>query len=442
LNDHRRRRVIAAVGVLLLLTAVLLVIAGGGDPLEDPSAPNAATPTPEPIVPTRTLAADNGGESVLEIAAATTVAPTTTATMVAPTTTAVSAIATLPATIFATRQAGELTEEIGVETTAVPAQVTPVFSPVSSELARFGVSIARNFPDAEAAYALGLPFGSMQNWNVTVSPPPLPAEYWQMVRINQQGIRRVTWDVLAEAIAANPRSKWMVGNEPDVVWQDNVTPERYAEIYHEVYTFIKERDPDAQVAIGGVSQPTPLRRAYLDIVLNTYQERYGEPMPIDIWNVHAFTLREEADSWGVDIPPGMEGQEGILYEIEDHDNVDIIAGNLRDFRRWMADRGYGDTPLVISEYGILMPEDYGFPEQDVAAFMSATFDLFREMTGEEGYAPDDGRLVQWWFWYSVYDKDLYSTGNLWDEVSGQLTGVGRAWTQYILDNEIDADSEE
>jgi hypothetical protein len=138
----------------------------------------------------------------------------------------------------------------------------------------------------------------------------------------------------------------------------------------------------------------------------------------------------------------MEGQEGILYEIEDHDNVEIIAGNLRDFRRWMADRGYGDTPLVISEYGILMPEDYGFPEQDVAAFMSATFDLFREMTGEEGYAPDDGRLVQWWFWYSVYDKDLYSTGNLWDEVSGQLTGVGRAWTQYILDNEIDADSEE
>ncbi len=439
MNDHPRRRVIAAVGVLLLLTAALLAIAGGGDLLEQPFAADFATPTPEPIVPTRTPAFAIGGESVPQQparTAATTSTPATTATATT------AATATLPATITSTPDAGDQAEVAGIGPTAVPVESTPLFSPVSSEIARFGISIARNFSDAEAAYALGLPFGSMQNWNVTVSPPALPAEYWQMVRINQEGIRRVTWEVLAEAIAANPGSTWMVGNEPDVIWQDNVTPDRYAEIYHEVYTFIKERDPDAQVAIGGVSQPTPLRRAYLEIVLDTYQTQYGEPMPIDIWNVHAFTLREEADSWGVDIPPGMAGQEGILYEIEDHDNVDIIAGNLRDFRRWMADRGYGDTPLVISEYGILMPEDYGFPEQDVAAFMSATFDLFREMTGEEGYAPDDGRLVQWWFWYSVYDKDFYPTGNLWDEESGQLTGVGRAWTDYILDNEIAADSEE
>ena len=53
----------------------------------------------------------------------------------------------------------------------------------------------------------------------------------------------------------------MIGNEPDVRWQDNVTPERYAEIYHDIYTFIKERDPGAQVVIGGVAQSTPLRRA-------------------------------------------------------------------------------------------------------------------------------------------------------------------------------------
>ena len=410
MENNRRRWVIAAVGLLLLLTIAVLFVAGSDDLLEIGFAPDRVTPTSEPIVPTRTPASVEDADPVPRETAV------PSATMTASPTTVPPVVTEEPA------------REVAVEATAVPI--------VDSELARFGVAIARQMADAEAAYALGLPFGSTQNWNVSVTPPSIPTDYWQMVRIDQEGIRRVNWETLAEALAANPGSKWLVGNEPDVVWQDNVTPERYAEIYHEVYTFIKEHDPSALVAIGGVSQPTPLRRAYLDIVLDTYQERYGEPMPIDIWNVHAFTLREEADSWGVGIPPGMEGQEGVLYEIEDHDNIDIIAGNLRDFRRWMADRGYGDKPLVISEYGILMPEDYGFPPEDVAAFLTATFDLFREMTGEEGYAPDGDRLVQWWFWYSVNDPDIYSTGNLWDEESGQLTGLGRVWMNYIGENDI------
>ena len=28
-------------------------------------------------------------------------------------------------------------------------------------------------------------------------------------------------------------------------------------------------------------------------------------MPVDVWNVHNFVLREERGSWGVDIPPGI-----------------------------------------------------------------------------------------------------------------------------------------
>ncbi len=421
--DNNRRWVIAAVGLLVLLTIAVLLVAGSDNFLEIGFAPDPATPTSEPIVPTRTPASvEDAYPEPQETAVPT-------ATM------------TASPTITATAVTEEPVQEVEVEATAVPATATPAPPFVDSELARFGVAIARQMADAEAAYALGLPFGSTQNWNVSVRPPSIPTDYWQMVRIDQEGIRRVTWETLAEALAANPGSKWLIGNEPDVVWQDNVTPERYAEIYHDVYTFIKENDPGAQVAIGGVSQPTPLRRAYLDIVLDAYQERYGEPMPIDIWNVHAFTLREEADSWGVGIPPGMEGQEGVLYEIEDHDNIDIIAGNLRDFRRWMADRGYGDMPLVISEYGILMPEDYGFPPEDVAAFLTATFDLFRGMTGEEGYAADGGRLVQWWFWYSVYDPEIYSTGNLWDEESGQLTGLGNVWTNYVNENDLAAKNE-
>jgi hypothetical protein len=314
-------------------------------------------------------------------------------------------------------------------TVAMP---TPTRAPfITSDLDRFGVTIARINHDAEAAFALGLPFGSALNWNVMRQPPEVPAEFWQLVRVNEEGIRSTDWGTIEEVLTAYPGSYWIVGNEPDVKWQDNVTPQRYAEIYHEVYTFIKEKDPSAIVVIGGVAQPTPLRRAYLDIVLDTYESNYGVPMPIDVWNVHAFILREEEDSWGVGIPPGLEEEEGILYEIEDHDNVQILEQNIRDFREWMAGRGYGERPLVISEYGILMPEDYGFPPERVSAFLESSFDLFNELVGGSGYSSDGNRLVQWWFWYSIYDDLLYPTGNLWDEKTGQLTKLGQSWTRYL-----------
>jgi hypothetical protein len=312
------------------------------------------------------------------------------------------------------------------------------FSPfLPSELDRFGITISRFNSDAEAAHSLGLPFGSTLNWHVMIKPPEVPAEFWQLVRVNEEGIRSTSWDIINQVLGAYPGSYWIVGNEPDVKWQDNVTPQRYAEIYHEVYSFIKERDPEARVVIGGVAQPTPLRRAYLDKVLDAYAATYGGPMPVDVWNVHAFILREEEDSWGVGIPPGLAGEEGILYEIEDHDDIEIFAQNIRDFRRWMNDRGYGDKPLVVSEYGILMPEDYGFPTERVSTFMEDTLNLFREMKGEDGYAEDGSRLVQWWFWYSLYDGLLYSTGNLWDGETGQLTELGRTWSRYITGRGID-----
>jgi hypothetical protein len=148
------------------------------------------------------------------------------------------------------------------------------------------------------AKTAGLSFGLYANWDIAAEVPPVEAAFWQMLRITEEGSRE-TWAFVAEVIAAQPGSVWIVGNEPDVIWQDNVTPERYAEIYHEAYTFIKERDPLAQLAMAGVAQPTPLGLAYLERVLLAYQEKFGEPMPVDIWTVHAFILREEAGSWGV-----------------------------------------------------------------------------------------------------------------------------------------------
>jgi len=228
---------------------------------------------------------------------------------------------------------------------------------------------------------------------------------------------------------------WQVGNEPDCVYQANSTPEQYARAYHEVYSAIKSGDPTARVAAGAVSQPTPLRLQYLDLVLQAYQNLYGETMPVDIWSVHNSILREERGSWGVDIPPGIAAGTGRLYDIEDNDRLDIFRQQLIDFRVWMRDRGYRERPLFLTEFSILMPPDFGFPPDRVVAFMTGAFDfLLSAADGALGYPADGNRLVQRWVWYSIADggdQEHYTAGNLFDPQTKQMTIVGRAFADYV-----------
>ena len=235
---------------------------------------------------------------------------------------------------------------------------------------------------------------------------------------------------LRETAARKPGKLWLVGNEPDVLWQLNATPEEYAHLYHDVHKAIKEADPASQVAIGGISQVTPLRLRYLEEVMAAYAKAYSQPMPVDVWNIHLAILREERGSWGVDIPPGMHDDTGILYEIEDNGDVEILKSQVMMFRRWLADQGLRDKPLIVTEFSVLMPEEYGFPLERVRTFMIAAFDFLMTATDKDvGYAADGNRLVQRWAWYSIADRS-YSTGNLFDPDTGQITPLGEAFAAY------------
>ena len=181
-----------------------------------------------------------------------------------------------------------------------------------------------------------------------------------MVRL-KGGVLSPDAETMAIIAAANPGALWLIGNEPDVKWQDNVEPGTYADLYHQAYVAIKGADPEAQVAAGGVTQPTPLRLRYVQQVLRAYEKRFGVERPVDACHVHGFILREERGSWGVDIPPGLPDEQGKLYGIEDSDDLAVFRRQIAGFRGWMAERGYQDRPLIVSEYGILMPEEYGFP---------------------------------------------------------------------------------
>ncbi len=246
------------------------------------------------------------------------------------------------------------------------------------------------------------------------------------------------WPWLDKMIENHPGALWLVGNEPDCINQDNLLPEQYAHVYHDVYTGIKERDPTALVSPGGIVQPTPLRLQWLDRVLAEYTSVYTdtEAMPVDVWNIHNAILNEvnhlcdPDNAWGADIPPGIDACEGVLREMEDNDRTDIFEQQLWTFRKWMADRGYAGWPLIITEFGVLMPVD----ADRVNAFMDWTFDFLQTATSTDppGDPEDGNRLVQRWAWFSL-DNPPYDfndpqpntfNGNLFDPYTTEITGYG------------------
>ncbi len=297
----------------------------------------------------------------------------------------------------------------------------------------------------------GLGAGWYSDWSFQLTPlQPGGIRYAQLIPVKTREYPTNTLH-LTDTVRANPGSLWVVGNEPEAVYnQGNRTPEQYAEIYHDVYGIVKGNDTSAWVAIGGVIEPTALRQKWLDRVLLEYQSRYGAAMPVDVWNIHVQILPEKAGSWGAEIPVGLTETQGNLFDFSD-DNFSANANPaffrqlVIQFRQWMKDRGFQNKPLIISEYGVLFPSDYAagggrvIGDQGVIDFMHATFSFLLDTRDPAlGYAPDDDRLVQQWLWYSLNDQPFDDAtgrgfnGALFSHLDpGRITPFGIAFRQHI-----------
>jgi hypothetical protein len=147
-----------------------------------------------------------------------------------------------------------------------------------SAQARFGVCVSPRYGVMEEFEIDELNIGWYHDYRFQARPArPGGADYVQMVWGYPSD-----WMQLAVTVLLNRSSLWLVGNEPDNRYQGTRAPDEYARLYHDVYRFIKRFDISALVAIGGVSQPTPLRLQWLDEVLLAYEMTYGAPMPVDV----------------------------------------------------------------------------------------------------------------------------------------------------------------
>lgn len=348
-------------------------------------------------------------------------------------------------------------------------QFLPLLRQGVAPLCRFGVN------GALGSYPVRpLRLGWYMDYAATrTATPPQGADYFPMIRLEQVGDsynysiyinRAPTTDAeLGAVIQAHPGAQWFIGNEPDrIQFQDDLEPHVYARAYHDLYHRIKEQDPVATVIAGSIVQPTPVRLRYLDMVLAAYHAEYQERMPVDAWAFHNFMLNEancayffqlypgqvdyvKSICWGADIPPGLqEVAEGLRLGVQDNDDIELFKNQVIAFRTWLAERGYRETPVYLSEYGVLMPmHDYPeFSYDRVNTFMNASFDFLLNATDPEiGYPADGNRLVQRFSWYSINDKYNHN-GNLFDPAlpaASSTTPFGANFAAYTnsLDDEVD-----
>jgi PKD repeat protein len=98
-----------------------------------------------------------------------------------------------------------------------------------------------------------------------------------------------TW--FSQWVQANPGKIWIIGNEPN--GQDGLTPTQYARMFHTYYTFIRAIDPTTKFAVAGLAGAATTSSfngnvSWWNQALSSYQQQFGENMPIDIWNCHGY----------------------------------------------------------------------------------------------------------------------------------------------------------
>ena len=294
---------------------------------------------------------------------------------------------------------------------------------------------------------------SYVNWSV--NPEPLEPQNYEHIKVirtwgDETDVLDLRYETtianLPAQIAAYPGGIWIVGNEPDTTYetQDNLIPEVYAQRFLEISAIIRGYDPEALVGFAPIVQPSPARIYYLERVvaeMNSLLE--GTEITIsstfDLWTIHAFLLNETG-GWGTGLPTGvdlsdLDGDHQPLeldYRYDTHSIV-LFSELIINFRQWVYDQGLGDKPLWITEYGSLMPTSI-VPESETIEYMIDTFDfLLSSKNPVSGYALDDNRLVQKWFWYSLNESIDTFGGTLFDRELSQETNIGLNFRQYDPD---------
>ncbi len=151
-------------------------------------------------------------------------------------------------------------------------------------------------------------------------------------------------------VLANPGKIWIIGNEPDLQSQDGLTQEQYALMYKTYHDFISQRDPTARFCIGAITggsataQLTYTQNWY-QTVLDYYETTYGEPMPIDIWNIHSYCGPKQIENPDQPIQDFVQPFVQWCHTVEN--------GRYADAEVWITELPIGEWLGALSEEWII-----------------------------------------------------------------------------------------
>jgi len=128
---------------------------------------------------------------------------------------------------------------------------------------------------------------------------------------------------------------WLVGNEPDNQWQDNLTPMEAADAYGVIVNIILEVDPTAKIIIGNFTNPSQyFREVWFSQFKSAWMTKWNEEATAKIagWGVHAYAH-----------PYSGETQQNAIHRVQ------------RQLEAWMNENQ--GMELWVTEYGNLWIED-------------------------------------------------------------------------------------
>lgn len=263
---------------------------------------------------------------------------------------------------------------------------------------RFGVVVTESAGLGESLRLLGTPW----YFDQTITPNGIPAGAHKALKVRTNRIENAA--DLRAAASAQPGAYWIIGNEPNVPGQDDLTPDAYAEALRYYVRTVRQADPTARfvgpevlnmdATCTGCAGFTSGRQ-WLDGFRAVYQERYGEAPPFDVWSVHTYDmdwtklpmgdpalqtreigafrqyldatpegrgkpiwLTEFAVVWGYDGVQWKEGADGLRAQPVGELRRDALESYLREMLGWLtdnADRLRLERWFVFSSHGYRDP---------------------------------------------------------------------------------------
>lgn len=223
----------------------------------------------------------------------------------------------------------------------------------------------------------------------------IPVRWWGYDELTGQindPVRFAQW------VTDNPGRVWIIGNEPDLVSQDGLTREQYAQMYKTYYDFIRPLDPTARFCIGAITggsttSALTYTTGWYEYVLDYYKNAYGQPMPIDIWNIHSYCGPAQIED------PDQPIRDFVTPFINWCHTVD--NGRYAGCEVWITELPIGEWMGALSEEWIIWFAQRYLPRL--------------ERSG-----------INRWFWFVSSDSSEWATVAL--TKSGVVTPVGQAYS--------------